>query len=263
MLTVYMGWDSRETLAYDVAVASIQRRASVPVEIIPLKLHEPPVSELLTRSIEQRDGRMWCPVSQAPMATEFAVSRFCVPFIQREGWALFCDCDIVCLADIAELFALADDRFAVMCVKHEQPVAAGQTKMDGQVQTAYQRKNWSSVVLWNCGHPAHRRLTLGILNMLPGRDLHRFCWLEDTEIGNLWHKWNYLVGVDLYVTIEDGRPICQVDQPNNRPLEMWEFKGILHYTLGGPWLSGWVGGPLDDLWRRECESTRSLGAPIA
>src|SRR5438477_567623 len=107
---------------------------------------------------ERREGKLWCPISQAPMTTEFAISRFCVPFIQTDGWALFVDCDALCLADISKLFALADARFAVQVVKHAQQGGAS-VKMDGQAQTFYARKNWSSVILWNCSHPAHHRLT--------------------------------------------------------------------------------------------------------
>lgn len=160
------------------------------------------------------------------MATEFAISRFCVPFLQTSGWALFVDCDVLCLADIGELFALADDRYAVMVVKHDhQPTEA--TKMDGQVQTGYPRKNWSSVVLWNCAHEGHFRLTKERLNRWPGRDLHAFKWLEDEQIGALPEAWNHLVG------ISQGEA------------------NMLHYTNGGPFLENWQGGPLDTVWLKE------------
>lgn len=206
-LQVYVGWDPHEAVAYDVAEFSIRKRATVPVDVRPIKLHE--VREILTRPIEKKDGKLWCPISQAPMATEFAVSRFMVPFLQKTGWALFMDCDMLVQKDIAQLFALADPQYAVMVVKHKQ-VPKEKTKADGQIQTYYHRKNWSSVVLWNCDHPGNRRLTLEALNTWPGRDLHAFKWLEDTEIGELPHEWNILVDVS--------------------------SPGILHYTLGGPWL---------------------------
>ena len=236
MNTIYMGWDSRETVAYDVAEKSIMRRASTRVEIKPLKLDSLP---MLSRPIEIRDGKLWCPISQAPMATEFSNTRFCVPFLQTEGWALFVDCDVICLTDIEELFELAEDRYAVMVVKHNhQPTAT--TKMDGQIQTRYPRKNWSSLILWNCSHPANKRLTVEELNRRPGRDLHAFCWLNDEEIGSLSTYWNHLVGV--------SAPEKNFD-PDHPPRT--GVVGILHYTLGGPWLPGWQGGPLDDLWLKE------------
>jgi lipopolysaccharide biosynthesis glycosyltransferase len=174
---------------------------------------------------------MWDPISEAPMSTEFAISRFCVPFLQKSGWALFVDCDIICWSEISELFALADDKYAVMVVKQKQMEANHQaTKMDQQLQTFYARKNWSSVMLWNCGHPANKRLTQGALNSLPGRDLHAFCWLRDNEIGELPQEWNWLIGVTPGET---------------------QKRGIWHYTLGGPWFKDWAWTAHDDAWKKE------------
>lgn len=235
---IYIGYDRRETLAYDVARSSILRRTSKPKTTIihPLELNQLSIGgkfPLLTRPVEIRDGKMWCPISQAPMATEFAISRFCVPFLQKKGWALFVDCDVVCLADITELFALADEKYAVMCVKHEHKPTET-TKMDAQMQTTYSRKNWSSVVLWNCSHPANKGLILENLNTWPGRDLHAFKWLKDEEIGELPNTWNQLVG-------------CQ---------PIIERKGIVHFTLGGPWISGWAPGQaMDDVWLDELKAS--------
>jgi len=223
VLKIFIGYDSVQHDAYLVARNSIERRASVPVLITPLYLPQLP---MLHRPIEHKDGRLWCPISQAPMATEFAISRFCVPFIQQEGWALFMDSDMLCLADIAELFALADDRYAVMVVKHKQE-SGGDVKMDGQVQTYYSRKNWSSVVLWNCASPAHSRLQLRDLNQWPGRDLHAFKWLQDDEIGELPASWNHLVG------LSSGEA------------------NILHFTMGIPSMPGYENCDFADLWRRE------------
>lgn len=228
-----MGWDPRESVAYDVARYSILSKAShkKSVQVVPIELKNPKISNILTRKIETKDGRLWCPISEAPMATEFAISRFCVPFLKQKGWALFCDCDVLCLADIEELFALADNKYAVMVVKHnQQPTEA--IKMDGQVQTKYSRKNWSSVILWNCSHPANKRLTLENLNTWPGRDLHAFKWLEDEEIGELPQEWNFLVGVNT---------------PTDKPFKM------LHYTLGGPWFKDWKGHEMDYYWIEESQ----------
>lgn len=225
---IYLGYDPREEDAYQVARESIRRRTNGPLSIMPLRLEHLP---MLTRPIERRDGKLWCPISQAPMSTEFAISRFCVPFIQSSGWALFADCDIICWEDINNLFDEANDDYAVMVVKHEQEWVAGQpTKMDGQVQTWYERKNWSSVVLWNCGHPANSRLTLEGLNQSPGRDLHAFYWLEDSEIGELPQKWNWLINVT------PGEP---------------KKEGIWHYTLGGPWFENRERALWDSVWEFE------------
>lgn len=238
-LAVYMGHDRREQLAYDVACSSLRRRTKAEVDIKPIGLDVPGI---LSRPVERRAGKLWCPISNAPMATEFAISRFCVPFLQRGGWALFVDCDVVFLADVADLFALADPRYAVMCVKHEQ--MAGETmKMDGQEQTYYARKNWSSVVLWNCEHPAHQQLSLAALNNWTGRALHAFRWLADDEIGALPPGWNFLVGVD------QGKPEFGPASPSLR---------LAHYTMGGPWFPAWKGGPLDDLWLTEKEALEGV-----
>jgi lipopolysaccharide biosynthesis glycosyltransferase len=241
--TIYIGFDSREKEAYDVARHSILSRTTSDVRIIPIDLDGPTTFIIAKRPIERKeDGKLWCPISQAPMATEFAISRFCVPFLQHKGWALFCDCDILCLTDITEILKLADPKYAVMVVKHNhQPTET--VKMDGQVQTTYSRKNWSSVILWNCEHPSNQNLTEEAINTWPGRDLHAFKWLKDEEIGELPLEWNFLVGVseETYATVP-GR-------------EKWPH--IAHYTLGGPWFEGWKSKLYgwDDIWLKEKEAT--------
>lgn len=182
MNRVFIGWDSREALAYDVCRHSIEAHASDGVMIRPLK-------ERALRAM----GVYWRPAD--PLAsTEFTYTRFLVPALANyEGWALFADCDILFRADVGELFDLADDRFAAMVVKHDHRPAATR-KMAGQAQTSYPRKNWSSVILWNCRHPANRILSPEIVNHQTGAFLHRFQWLEDAQIGALPLGWNYLIG---------------------------------------------------------------------
>ncbi len=228
---IYLGWDPREEAAYQVARSSIQRRTEGPINIYPLRLKH---LRMLNRPIEHREGQMWDPISKAPMSTEFAISRFCVPFLQSEGWALFADCDIICWSDIRELFDRALDHYAVMVVKQKNETVGLTHKMDGQIQTYYARKNWSSVVLWNCSHPSNKRLTEDALNGLAGRDLHAFCWLQDDEIGELPQEWNWLIRVT-------------PDTP--------EKKGIWHYTLGGPWFADtrFQNLPYDEDWFKEEE----------
>ncbi len=252
----YIGWDSRERLAYEVAHYTLARASSVPLRITPLRLEQLEAQGLIRRSrgrlakgralyigegrVERRvvsraaAGTIWDNVSNAPMATEFANSRFVVPLLAQTGWAAFADCDVVARGDAAELFACADPRYAVMVVKHG-PLEGSGYKMDGQIQVPYSRKNWSSVMLWNCDHPANRWLTLERLNRTPGRDLHRFCWLKDEEIGALPVAWNWLVGVQS----------CPQD---------WK---LAHFTLGGPWLAGWSPSQHDDLWLSAHENFRS------
>jgi lipopolysaccharide biosynthesis glycosyltransferase len=144
------------------------------------------------------------------------------------------DSDVVALADIHELFECADPRKAVMVVKHEHKVEDCSMKMDGRLQTMYRRKNWSSVMLFNCDHPANDCLTYGMLNGVPGRDLHAFYWLEDELIGELPPEWNWLVGV----------------QP--KP----ERPKLAHFTLGGPWFPNWKAAEHDEIW---IEAARAAG----
>lgn len=226
ILPIYIGWDDREAAAYDVAVASIVDNSSAPVQVRPLVASDLYAQRLLWRPVESDNGRRVDHLSGAAQSTDFATSRFLIPFVQRSGWALFADCDIVCMADIRDLFALADERYAVMCVKHEALPSSGHIKMDGQLQQPYPRKNWSSVVLWNCDHIAHTRLSVPQVNHWPGQLLHRFAWLTDEEIGPLPAEWNWLVGVQ-----------AKPERPK-----------IAHFTLGGPWLPHWRGAEHDEIW---------------
>ena len=227
-MRVYIGYDAREAGAYDVAVSSLLRRASRPVSITPLNAQRLAESGLLRRPTYRGGGQNFDILSNAPASTEFAISRFLVPLLAQSGWALFIDSDVVFLEDVAKLFALADNRYAVMCVKHDYAPAAGR-KMDNQVQTVYARKNWSSVMLFNCDHPANRRLSLIDVQERRGFDLHQFYWLNDAEIGALPAEWNWLV---------NAQP--KPDKPC-----------IAHFTLGGPFLSGWEGAEYDEIWYSE------------
>jgi hypothetical protein len=143
---------------------------------------------------------------------------------------VFCDCDFVWRIPSHELIKHCDPSKAVMCVQHDYKPKEG-TKMDGQVQTVYPRKNWSSMVLWNCEHPKNKMLTPELLNKEDAKFLHRFSWLEDNEIGSLPHEYNWLVG--WYKEPTDGKP------------------KILHYTEGGPWFDGYRDCEYADVWKKE------------
>ena len=204
-LKIFIGWDSREEIAYQVARQSILDTTSVPVEIIPLK----------QKTLRKKD--MYWRDEDKLASTEFTFTRFLLPELTEfDGWALFIDCDFVALEDVANLFAQANDKYAVMCAQHDYTPKEG-TKMDGQVQTVYPRKNWSSMMLVNCGHPSNKKLTKELVNTetISGAYLHRFSWLLDNEVGKLSHEWNWLVG--WYKEPKDGKP------------------KFLHYTEGGPW----------------------------
>lgn len=220
-MRVYLGTDRREAAAYEVARKSA---AGFGCDVVPLVEDRLRAVGLLTRTVDRR-GQAYDFASSAPQATDFANSRFLVPMLAHDGWALFADCDVVFLRDPHELLGLADDSKAVMVVQHPS-LEVGGYKMDGQIQAKYHRKLWSSVMLINASHPANRRLTLSMVNQWPGRDLHAFAWLSDSEIGALPPEWNWLVGL----------------QP--KPAS----PAVAHFTLGGPWLPGWKGAEHDDIW---------------
>lgn len=225
-MRVYIGYDAREDIAYKVACESLLDR-SREAEPVKLDIDRLSASGLFRRQIDRRGSALYDLHSNAYCSTDFAITRFLVPIIEQHGWALFVDSDVVFLADVAELFALADPSKAVMVVKHQQDVQAA-FKMDGQRQQPYLRKNWSSVMLFNCDHAANRRLSLQDVNERPGRDLHQFYWLHDSEIGELPREWNWLV---------NASPMPDVPK-------------IAHFTLGGPWLPDWAGAEHDEIWLR-------------
>lgn len=220
-MRIYIGHDSREQAAYDVAEKTAE---SFGCDVYPVYESRLRAAGILTRPVDRR-GQMWDFNSSAPQSTEFAVSRFGVLLLAHSGWALGVDCDVVFMRDPRLLRRYRDDSKAVMVVKHP-PLPDTSTKMDGQAQTVYERKNWSSVVLWNCDHPANRRLNLQTLNQWPGRDLHGFRWLADSEIGELPKEANWLVGV----------------QP--KP----ELPIIAHFTLGVPAMPGHEHDEHSEIW---------------
>lgn len=230
MLTIWGGWDEREANGFDVCEHSIRSRSTQELEIIPLVKEALRDTGLYTRPEHRVNGRLWDGISEQYVSTDFSLSRFLpITDTDAKGWSLFCDfADMAFIHDVADLFALADPQYAVMCVKH-QHVPDQSVKMDNQVQYRYRRKNWSSVMLINHDHQANRRLTVGDVNTRHRDWLHGLEWLADHEIGSLPMAWNYLVGV----------------QPETTPIH------CLHYTLGPPCLPGCKNGPMADIWLRE------------
>jgi len=197
--TIWIGWDPREAVAFAIARSTCRQHLTQSIPINGLMLDDLRRQNLYTRKIEMRPSAadrpvMWDVVSDAPMSTEHACSRFFVPYLAKTGWALFTDGDVLFRGNVARLFEGLEPHKAVYCVQHEHAPPVG-FKMDGQIQTNYRRKNWSSVIAFNCDHPSNKRgLTLDRLNKTPGLDLHALCWLEDDEIGELDQAWNVLVG---------------------------------------------------------------------
>lgn len=190
-LQVFIGWDPRETLAWKVCARSMAGNTAVPPPIAPIGMAT--LGARYARKTGRRGAQLWDEVSRAPMATEFALARFWVPSVASAEWALFCDADFLWRGDVQQLLARADSRYAVMVVKHAQQVEERE-KMDGQAQTNYERKNWSSCMLWNMRHAGNRRLWLDDLIRKEGLWLHQLRWLRDEEIGELPPQWNVLDG---------------------------------------------------------------------
>ena len=214
MIRILIGFDPREAVAYNVLQFSIQRRASVPVMIAPLMLGQ--LAPILKRE-------------RHPLqSTDFSFSRFLTPWLSDySGWSLFLDCDMLILEDIQRLWTLRDDKYSVMVVKHSHKPRES-TKFLGEPQSAYEKKNWSSVMLFN--NARCRRLTPEYVSGASGLDLHQFKWLDGDElIGELPHHWNHLVGYDL--------PKAKVS--------------LVHYTLGGPYFTSFADCEYSDEWRRE------------
>jgi lipopolysaccharide biosynthesis glycosyltransferase len=223
--SIWIGFDPREAAAFAVCRYSIEQNQTQQIPIRGVVLADLQDKGLYTRAIETRDNQLFDPISGAHMSTEFAISRFFVPMLAKKGWALFMDCDMLVTVSLARLFEQLDPKYAVYCVKHDH-TPKDMIKMDGQVQTKYGRKNWSSFMVFNCDHTANKRLNIRMLNGQPGRELHRFSWLYDDEIGELGPEWNYLVGY----TPETVRP------------------KVIHYTSGGPWMAGYESVEYSDLW---------------
>ncbi len=216
MIRIFIGFDPRETVAYHVLSHSIHARASAPVSVAPLMLSQ--LDGVMTRE-------------RNPLqSTDFSFSRFLTPYLcDFDGWALFMDCDMLVLDDIAKLWALRDDKYAVMCVKHDH-VPEEDIKFLGAPQTKYEKKNWSSVMLFNCAKCT--ALTPDYVNSASGLDLHRFNWLgDDSLIGEIPHEWNLLVGYD--------EPIPTQEVSN------------LHYTIGGPYFDDFKDTDYADEWMAE------------
>mgnify|MGYP003349070026 FL=1 len=217
MMNIFIGYDPRESVAYHVCSNSLLRHSSAPLAITPLALQN-----LGQYHERHSDG-----------SNQFIYSRFLVPHLmQYQGWALFIDGDMIVRDDIAKLWALRDDSKAVMCVHHHYKTRAS-TKYLGAPNENYPRKNWSSVVLWNCAHPKHKTLTPEFIQHATGAQLHRFTWLDDSDIGSLPIEWNWLP--DEFGANEDAK--------------------LLHWTLGTPCFKDYAHSPMAKEWHAERELT--------
>ena len=218
-INFFVGYDSKEDIAYRICKYSLIKRASSNVKVTSLKLDELTAKNLYTRIVD-------------PLAsTQFTYSRFLVPYLMNyNGWAVFCDCDFVFLEDVNILFKNLDKSKAVYCVQHDY-TPKEKHKMDGQKQTIYPRKNWSSFMIVNCSHPSTKSLTIETVNKESGAYLHQFKWCKDDEIGSLDERWNWLEG-------------WTSNHNNSKPF-------AIHYTRGGPWFSEWQDVEFAEEWINE------------
>lgn len=222
LVRVFIGFDPREAVAFNVLSHSIQVRSSRPVAIAPVRLSQ--LQGVLSRE-------------RHPLqSTEFSFSRFLTPYLSGyEGFSIFTDCDMLMLDDVARLWSYCDDRFAVRVVKHDHRPRE-QTKFLGEPQSPYGKKNWSSVMLFN--NKRCRALTPEYVGRASGLELHQFKWLENDElIGELPRRWNHLVGYDA--------PSDEVS--------------LVHFTLGGPYFPEYANCEYASRWRAERDAMLHAG----
>jgi len=210
LIKISIGFDQREAVAYHTFCQSIIQNTTQPVLFLPLALN------LFDNYKENHnDG-----------SNSFIYTRFLTPYLfDFQGWAIFADGDMICNADLSMLWNLKDENKAVMCVKHDYKTKAKE-KYLGNINQDYPRKNWSSLVIWNCKHPANKILTPDFVMKQSGAFLHRFQWLEDNLIGELDPQWNWLV----------------TEYPDN------QSANLLHYTLGTPCFKDYQNSEMAELW---------------
>ena len=211
-INIVIGFDQRESVAYHTFTQSIIEKASLPVSFMPLAINT-------LKGYEE---------THTDKSNDFIYSRFLTPYLNDfKGWAIFADGDMICQTDIKELWDLRDESKALLVVKHDYQTKVHQ-KYLGNINESYPRKNWSSVILWNCSHPKHKILTPNFIANQTGKYLHRFSWLEDADIGGLPKEWNWLA----------------IEYPENRNAK------LIHYTLGTPCFKDYQTTDMADIWHQ-------------
>ena len=211
LLKIFVGFDQKEAIAYHTFTQSLIECSSIPLSIVPLA-----ENNLNFYDEKHTDG-----------TNKFTYSRFLIPYLMGyDGWAIFFDGDMVCLSDLKKLKNFFNPNYAVSVVKHEYKTKQ-KTKYFGQKNEDYPRKNWSSVIIWNCSHPKNRILTPSLINNKDGAFLHRFRWLSDVDIGSLPKSWNWLA----------------IEYPEKENLN------LIHYTLGTPCFKQYANSSLSEHWK--------------
>lgn len=210
IIKIVVGFDQAEAIAYHTFCQSIIDKASVPLQFMPLS-----EKTLSNYGATRNDG-----------SNRFIYSRFLTPYLNNfTGWAVYADGDMVCRVDIKDLWDLKDHSKAVMLVKHDYTTKVS-TKYLGNKNQNYPRKNWSSLVLWNCSHPINKVLTPEFIAAKEGAYLHRFSWIPEELIGEIPLEWNWLA--DEYKNNEQAR--------------------LVHYTLGTPCFLDYKNSPMSKYW---------------
>ena len=212
LINIFVGFDQKESIAYHAFVQSLIDSSSIPLSITPLA-----ENNLNIYNEKHLDG-----------TNKFTYSRFLVPYLMNfKGWAIYFDGDMVCLSDVKDLIRNFDTNKAVSVIKHDYKTK-NSVKYFGQKNEDYPRKNWSSVIIWNCEHPKNKILTPDYIESMNGAFLHRFKWLDNVEIGELDKKWNWLA-VE-YPEIKDAN--------------------LIHYTLGTPCFEEYKNTSMANYWKK-------------
>jgi lipopolysaccharide biosynthesis glycosyltransferase len=213
MINIYIGYDTRETIAYHVCANSIIRHATQPVSIVPLSLN------LLNDYCE----------THTDASNQFTYTRFLVPYLKNyTGCAVFVDGDMIVTEDIVQLLSLYDPNYAVQVVKHNYKTKKSTKYLDSKNED-YPCKNWSSVMIWNCSHIKNKVLTPKFIQKSTGSQLHQFTWLAGNDVGELPIEWNWLA--DEYGENKNAK--------------------LIHYTLGTPCFEEFKDSPMSDVWHNE------------
>ena len=212
IVDIVVGFDQRESVAYHTFTQSVIENSTIPVRFLPLSM-----SFLSNYKEVHKDG-----------SNDFIYSRFLVPYMMNfKGWAIYADGDMVCLEDIKKLWNLRDNKYAVQVVKHDYKTKITE-KYWGNKNEDYPRKNWSSLILWNCEHESHKILTPDFIQNQSGAFLHRFSWVKDEEIGELQKEWNWLA----------------------MEYEEKEAINLIHYTIGTPCFKEYENKSLSQHWKK-------------
>ena len=211
IVDIVVGFDQRESVAYHTFVQSVIEKSTIPTRFMPLS-----IGSLTNYKETHKDG-----------SNDFIYSRFLVPHLMKfNGWAIYADGDMVCLKNIKKLWDLRDDKFAVQVVQHDYKTKI-KNKYWGNKNENYPRKNWSSLILWNCNHQSHKRLTPEFIQKQTGAFLHRFSWIKDEEIGEVEKEWNWLA--------------MEYEEKNDI--------NLIHYTIGTPCFEEYQNKSLSSYWK--------------